>query len=112
VRDLAVEVLQEPDPRVPAGVGVRSVAGELDEVDAVEDSERAREVGQEDDARLQRRDEERLAAGVVAFDLAAELADACRQLLTCQVDLADARARLYDASSSWYRCAKRSRSRL
>jgi hypothetical protein len=37
------------------------------------DLERPREVGQEEDARLQRGDEDRLAALVVAGDLGAEL---------------------------------------
>jgi hypothetical protein len=111
VRDLGVQVLEEPDPRVAARVRVRSVARKLEEVDRVGDRDRAREVGEEDEARLQRGDEERLPTGVVAGDVAAELADTCGQLLPRQVDLADG-ARLYDASSRWYRCARRSRSRL
>ena len=53
-----------------------AVAGELDEVERVEDRDRAREVGDEDEARLQRRHEDRLAAGVVAGDLGAELPNA------------------------------------
>jgi hypothetical protein len=66
---------------VPAGVGA-VVARELDERD------RAREVGQEDEARLQQRDEQQVAAGVVARDLGAELADARLQLLGGEKDLA------------------------
>jgi hypothetical protein len=89
VGDLDVEVLEQPDSRVAACVGVGAVARQLDEVVRVGDPHRAGEVGEEDHARLQRRDEERLAPRVVAGDLAAELADACGQLLPRQVDLAD-----------------------
>jgi hypothetical protein len=60
---------------VAAGVGA-VVAGQLDEVDLVRDGNRPREVGQEDEARLQQRDEQELAALVVARDLRAELRDA------------------------------------
>jgi hypothetical protein len=42
----------------------------------VGDEERAGEIGKEDDARLQRADEQRLAAVIVARDLRAELANA------------------------------------
>jgi hypothetical protein len=59
---------------VPARVGA-VVAGELDEVDLVRDRDRAREVGEEDEARLQQRDQQQLAVGVVARDLGAELVD-------------------------------------
>jgi hypothetical protein len=57
----------------------------------VEDRQRAREVGQEDDTGLQRRDEQRLSAGVVLGDRCAELADANTDLLGGEVDLADPR---------------------
>ena len=50
--DGGVEVLQEPDRRAAAGL-VGAVARELDEVDVVDDRERAAEVDEEDDARLQ-----------------------------------------------------------
>ena len=70
-----------------AGVGA-VVAGELYEVDRVRDRDRAGEVGQEDEARLQQRDEQQVAAGVVARDLGAELADARLQLLGGEKDLA------------------------
>jgi hypothetical protein len=56
----------------------------------VEEGERPREVGQEDERRLQRADEQRLAAGVVGGDLLAELGDAGRDLARGEVDLADA----------------------
>jgi hypothetical protein len=110
--DLLVEVFQEADPGVAAGVGIGTVRGELDEVEGVRDRDRSREVGDEDEARLQRRDEQRLAAVVVANDLAPELADARRQLLAREVDLADLVAARYEASSRRYRSARRSTSRL
>jgi hypothetical protein len=51
----------------------------------------AREVGDEDDARLERGDEQRLAALVVAGDLTPELGDARSQLLAREVDLPELR---------------------
>jgi hypothetical protein len=87
--DPRVEVLQQPDPGLPAGVG-RPVGGELDEVDPVQDRQRTREIGEEDEARLQRRDEQRLAALVVGRDLGAELRDAGCDLVRGDVDLPDA----------------------
>jgi hypothetical protein len=68
----------------------------------VHDRQRAREVCQEDEARLERADEDRLAALVVAGDLLAELADAGAELVGRQVDVADSRIRgevPYDARS-------------
>ena len=91
--DLRVEVLEQPDPCVPAGVGARRIAGELEVVEPVRDPQRPREVGDEDNARLQRCDEQRLAAVVLGGDLAAELADAPPELLAGKVDLADGVAR-------------------
>ena len=86
---------------MPARVGVGAVvAGQLDEVDLVRARNRAREVGQEDEARLQQRDEEQVAAGVVAGDLGAQLADAALQLLGGEEDVADAGVQIYDARSS------------
>jgi hypothetical protein len=67
-----------------------AVAGELDEVERVGDRQRPREVDDERDAGLQGADEERLAVGVVARDLGAELVDAGAELGSVQVDLADA----------------------
>jgi hypothetical protein len=85
---------------VAAGVGA-VVAGQLDEVDRVPDRDRAREVGQEDEARLQQRDEQQVAPGVVPRDVGAELADAGLELLSGEKDLADAGVGLsYDARSS------------
>jgi hypothetical protein len=85
---------------VAAGVGA-VVAGELDEVDRMGDRDRARKVGQEHEARLQQRNEQQVAAGVVARDVGPELADARLQLLGSEEDLADAGVgRSYDARSS------------
>ena len=71
--DLEVEVLDEADPLVTAELA-RAVAGELDEVERVCDRDRLREVGHKRDAGLERADQQRLAARVVAGDLGAELA--------------------------------------
>jgi hypothetical protein len=110
--DLGIEVFQQTDTGVAAGVGTRRVARELDEVEPMRDPERAREICDEDEARLQGRDEQRLTSVVVTCEVAAELADACLQLLAREVDLAEARAPSYDASSSRYLSARRSMSRL
>ena len=87
--DLLVQILEEADPCVAARVGVGAVRRELDEVEGVGDADGPRQVRDEDEARLQRRDEERLTAVVVADDLAPELTDAVGQLLPGEVDLAD-----------------------
>ena len=104
-------VLQDPHTGVPAGRG-SVVAGELDEVQLVDDRDRPGEVGDEDEARLQQPDQEKIAAGVVLRDLGAELGDPRAKLLRGEEDLADARARVYDARSSRNRWASRSMSRL
>jgi hypothetical protein len=84
-----------------AGVGA-VVAGQLDEVDCVMDRDRAREVGEEDEARFQQRDQEQVAALVVPRDLGAELADARLQLVRRQEDVADPAVDVdgYEARSS------------
>jgi hypothetical protein len=89
---LRVEVLEQADAGVAALVGAGGVARQLQEVEPVRDPERARKVGDEDEARLQGRDEQRLAAVVVARKLTSQLADACLQLLPREVDLAEAGA--------------------
>ncbi len=91
-----VEVLEQSR----AAVGARQVAGQLDEVEVVRDRERARQVGDEDDARLERCDEQRLEPVVVGCDLPAELRDPCGYLLPGEVDLADRVRVLYEASFS------------
>ena len=111
-RKLRVEIFEQADPRVAAAVGAGRVARELEEIETVRNPKRAREVGDEDEARLQRRNEKRLATLVVASDLTAELADTRLQLLAREVDLAEAGAAAYEASSSRYRSARRSMSRL
>ena len=68
----------------------RPVAGELDEVELVRDRNRTREVGEEDEARLQERDEDQVAVGVVRGDLRAELGHAALKLLGGEEHLADA----------------------
>jgi hypothetical protein len=55
----------------------------------VQERERTREIGDEDEARLQRADEQRLTPGVVGRDLLAELRDPSRDLLCGEVDLPD-----------------------
>jgi len=74
---------------VAAGVGA-VVAGELDEIDLVQDRDRSGEVGEEDEARLQQRDEQQVALRVVARDLGAQLLDPRLQLLGLEEDVADA----------------------
>src|SRR2546430_16285456 len=89
------------------------VARELDEVDLMRDPDRPREVGEEDEARLQERDEQKIPVGVVGRDLLAQLADARAKLLRAEEDLADVGVvRGYEARSNRYRCASRSMSRL
>jgi len=56
----------------------------------VHDRQRAREVGEEDEAGLEAADEDRLAAGVVGTDLGAQLRDPGSDLGGGEVDLADA----------------------
>ncbi len=111
-RDFRVQILQQSDAGMPTLVGAGRVARKLDEVDLMVDPERPRQVGDEDDARFERCDEQRLAAFVVTGDLAPELADACPQLLAREVDVAEPGLGSYDASSRWYRSARRSMSRL
>jgi hypothetical protein len=111
--DLGVEVLEQPDPASAAELGLGAVAGELDEVEAVQDRQRAREIRREDEARLERANQQRFAPRVVARDLGAELDDARPDLLRREVDLADPRIDvLYDAIGSLNRSARRSTSRL
>jgi hypothetical protein len=68
-----------------------AVACKLDEVERMRDRDRAGEVGEEDEARLERPDEQRLTALEVAGNLRAELRDTRGQLAGRKVDLADAR---------------------
>jgi hypothetical protein len=76
------------------------------------DRESPGEIGDENDAGLERCDQQRLETPVVAGDLLPELGDARLQLLAAEVDVPQTRTGNYDASSSWYRSARRSMSRL
>ena len=87
--DADVEVLEQPDGGVAAGGGA-AVGGELDELEMVGDANRARQVGQEDEACLQGRDEKRLRSVVVGRDLAAELVDANGDLLRVETGVGGA----------------------
>jgi len=87
--DGAVQVLQEANPLVAAWRGA-SVAGELDEIDFVRRTDRAREVGEEEERAFQRRDEDGIETRVVRRDLRAQLRDAPLDLLGGEVRLADA----------------------
>jgi hypothetical protein len=55
----------------------------------VQEVQGPREVGEEDEARLQRADEQRLTSRVVGRDLLAELRDPGRELLCGEIDLPD-----------------------
>ena len=82
--DLSVEILEKPDSLVAF-----AVPGDLDEVERVQRLCRAGKVADERDARLERADEQRLAAGVVLGDRDADLADAALNLTLFEKDLAD-----------------------
>ncbi len=73
--DLRVQILEKANPGMAAPVGACGVAGELDEVDPVVDSDRTGQIGDEDNARLERRYQQRLATLVITRDLATELTD-------------------------------------
>jgi hypothetical protein len=73
--DLRIQILEEADAGMAALIGPGRVARELDEVEAVVDRQGAGQVRDEDDARLERRDEQRLPTFVVTGDLAPELPD-------------------------------------
>ena len=77
------------------------------------DSQGPREICEKDGARLERRDEERLPAVVVVRQESAQLGDTGGNLLAGEIDLSNGpvRGRLYEASFSWYRWARRSMSR-
>src|SRR4029077_5251331 len=64
--DVEVEILEHAALLVPSHA-CASVAGELDEVERVEDGNGPREVRDEDEARLERTNEDRPAAGGGGF---------------------------------------------
>jgi hypothetical protein len=109
--DLDVQVLEQPDGGVPTGRAA-GVARQLDELEVMQDRERARQIGEEDDARLERRDEQRLEPGVFACQLRPDLPNARPDLGSAEIDLADPAVVGYDASFRRYRWARRSTSRL
>jgi hypothetical protein len=87
--DTGVEILQQPDSRRLRPRRAAVVGGELDEVEVMKDGSRPREICEEDEARLQRRDEERLAPVVLRRDLGADLLYSALNLVPAEVDLAD-----------------------
>jgi hypothetical protein len=115
VRDLGVEVLQEPDALVAF-----AVPGELQEVKRMQGVDGSRQVADEGDARFERPDQQRLPARVVLLDRGADLANPRPDLLRVEEDLADPvvgferRSRgqnAQDAFCSPNRAASRSKSR-
>jgi hypothetical protein len=109
VGDRHIEVLEEAD----AAADPLGVCRQLDQVDPVDDRKRAREIGEEDHARLQRRHEQRLESGVVVDEELTELLYPGGDLHAGEIDLSDLTVvgRIYEASFSWYRWARRSMSR-
>ena len=107
--DRRVEILEEAD----AATDALRVRRELDQVDPVEDREGAGEIGEEDRAGLERRDQQRLAALELGGEQRAQVGYAGRDLDMGEVDLSDLSVgrRIYEASFSWYRWARRSMSR-
>jgi hypothetical protein len=75
---------------LPSPAAVPVVRSQVDEIEVVDDRQRAGQVGDEDERGLQRGDEDRLETVVVGGDLRAELLDSRLQLLGGEVDLADA----------------------
>ena len=96
--DLGVQILEEPD-----AVVVLAVAGQLDEIEVVMDRDRAREVADERDARLERADEQRLAARVVARQLGADLPHPAAELVGVEEDLADSLVELGQCAQDAFR---------
>src|SRR3954451_16762333 len=110
--DLGVQVLEQPDTGMAALVGAGRVARELEEVDPVGDAKGPGEVGDEDEARLQRGYQQRLPAVGVAPELAPESAGARLHPPRGELHRAGAGTRPWAARGSRYRSARRSMSRL
>jgi hypothetical protein len=88
--DRPVDVFQEADAAALVATALIGTVGrELHDVQRVRDRERAREIGQEHDARLEGRDQQWVESGVVAGDLGAELGDAHADRGARQVHVAD-----------------------
>ena len=109
--DSQVEVLEEPYSRIGRGL-LACVPGESDEIQCMDDRSRPAQVGDEDDARLQGGDEDRLATRVVGRDLGAQLVHADPDLLRGEIHVPDAAVEIQLARSSLYRSASRAMSRL
>ena len=77
------------------------VAGKLDEVERMENRHGSAQIGDEHEARLERRHEHRLAAGVVVSDLGAEFPHAHSDLGRGEGDLPDPVVRRPVAGISW-----------
>jgi len=82
--DGRVEILEQANPGTAAGAGV---GRELQKIDLMRDRERPREIREEDDARLERRDEKWSSSLVSRRELLAELVDPAGDLLAGEVDL-------------------------
>ena len=95
-----IEVLEHADLLVPAHARA-PVAGKLDEVERMENRHGSAQIGDEDEARLERRHQHRLAAGVVVCDLGAELLHARSDLGRGEGDLTDPVVRRPVAGISW-----------
>ena len=67
-----------------------AVAGQLEEIELVRDLDGAREVGDEEERALERRDQDGVATLVLRRDLGAELRDARLDLLGREKRVADA----------------------
>jgi hypothetical protein len=87
--DAQLQVLQEPYPSA-AAAAVALVARQGDEIEVVGDRQCAGEVRKEDGGRLQRGDEDRLAAGIVSRDGVSKLGDPSPDVVGREIDLADA----------------------
>jgi hypothetical protein len=87
--DVGVEILEEANLVVPAGLG-GAVARQLDEVERVEDRDGARQITRERDARFQRADQQGLAPVVVARQLGTQLLHPGTEFVPVEEDCADA----------------------
>jgi hypothetical protein len=85
--DAHAQILEQPHLAAAATVPV--VWSERDEIEVVDDRQRAGKIGDEDDCGLERGDEDRLEVLVVGRDLGSELLDPSLDLLPREVDLAD-----------------------
>jgi hypothetical protein len=80
-----VDVLQQAN----AAGAAASIRREFHDVERVGDRQCSRQIGEEDDARLEGRDEDRIESRVVAGELGSELENAGRDLGPAQIDRPD-----------------------